>query len=1147
MWGTAQYYYRGNQNSWGATKMSESTDGFYEYILSKGHNTTDANNNFKIAKSTSGWDYGNNFYTTGFNGTDITNAGNWDSDNICVYNATDFYILVYKPNTSVNSSANPVVCFSSCLPDNRTLQVYYVNTNSWASVKAFGWYRQNDVDGASNGWPGKAMTNTGKTNNGKAIWTYTYPQSYEMAIFNDGGSNQTSDLTMGRTNAGKMYNGTAWVAYAFDVTFNKQSGSGGTSSVIATVGLAMPEIELPTREGYTFGGYFTAAEGGGTKYYNADGSSAVTLAANGASTLFAKWTENKFDVTVNKEGEGTITPSGAQSNVGQVAGLAITAEAAENYEFANWEIVSGTGSFESATTTASNKFFPTSDATIRANFHSTATISLTVSAGSNVSTVTGSVDPVTLDTKYDIAATAFATGYEFANWIAEPAANAVFDDADAASTKVTVKNGSVVVTANAQEKLSALTASNHYDAGNPAYAAPTVGSASIGIATTSTLTAATPSTGYTFGGWTLSDNLVVTSGDKTKDLSITVRTNGDGAAATAVANYEEDLSTAWVVRGGAQFGNTWTINTNAMLKKSGHSTESVAYFTVSITGTNTGSSNDAYKFKIYNPNTEKWYGLPAEGNEYWFLRSTTEQTMSDAKNIELRADIAGDYEIKVDYTTPASPKITVTFPCAYTITWKDGNGETLKTELLACGSTPEYDGETPTKTATAQYTYAFNDTWSPAIAAVSADATYTAQFDATVNEYTITWLNDDDSMIDQTVVEYGDVPIHGVPEKEADAQYTYTFDTWSPAVVAVTGDATYKAVYTATLRTYKVTFAAGANGSVDLSAIENVPYGAEVTVNGNKLTIGTNDVTATPAAQTAEYTYAFVEWTNAPATITGATTITATFSATKRSYTIKFMNGEVELQSSLFEYGATPAYAGATPTKTATAEFSYEFKGWDAEIVAVTGEATYNATFTATKRSYTITWLNDDNSQIDQTVVEYGEVPVHGVPTKEATAQYTYTFDKWSPSVDYVTGPATYKAVYTSTVRKYTVSIVNDSVGYGDVSATEIADVPYGTLFVIENETPNVLNIGELATITATPAESTSKYKYEFKAWVNVPTSVEGDVTIHVGFTRTDLSPATALDDVNEGGVKVEKFMRDNKIYIRVNGRVYDASGRLVE
>ena len=65
----------------------------------------------------------------------------------------------------------------------------------------------------------------------------------------------------------------------------------------------------------------------------------------------------------------------------------------------------------------------------------------------------------------------------------------------------------------------------------------------------------------------------------------------------------------------------------------------------------------------------------------------------------------------------------------YTITWQNEDGTTLETdENVAYGTTPTYDGETPTKTA-AGYTYTFSG-WTPTITAVTGNTTYTAQFDA---------------------------------------------------------------------------------------------------------------------------------------------------------------------------------------------------------------------------------------------------------------------------------------------------------------------------------------------------------------------------------------------------------------------------------
>ena len=71
------------------------------------------------------------------------------------------------------------------------------------------------------------------------------------------------------------------------ITFNKNGGSGGTSSVKATFGEAMPSITVPTRTGYKFEGY---KSGDGTRYYLASGVSACSWDINAErETLFAEW------------------------------------------------------------------------------------------------------------------------------------------------------------------------------------------------------------------------------------------------------------------------------------------------------------------------------------------------------------------------------------------------------------------------------------------------------------------------------------------------------------------------------------------------------------------------------------------------------------------------------------------------------------------------------------------------------------------------------------------------------------------------------------------------------------------------------------------------------------------------------------------
>jgi hypothetical protein len=160
---------------------------------------------------------------------------------------------------------------------------------------------------------------------------------------------------------------------------------------------------------------------------------------------------------------------------------------------------------------------------------------LAVQGGTGIESVTGDNNNVTLGESYAITAT-LTDGYKFVGWTADIAANAEIANASAASTSVVVKNGSVVLTASAKEFLSTLTTANAYSEGDAGLAIPTATVSEIGVVTTADVTTTPTCVGYVFANWTLT-NCERIDGGAENATSITVKSKGDGAAASVVANY----------------------------------------------------------------------------------------------------------------------------------------------------------------------------------------------------------------------------------------------------------------------------------------------------------------------------------------------------------------------------------------------------------------------------------------------------------------------------------------------------------------------------------------------------------------------------------------------------------------------------------
>ncbi len=367
------------------------------------------------------------------------------------------------------------------------------------------------------------------------------------------------------------------------------------------------------------------------------------------------------------------------------------------------------------------------------------------------------------------------------------------------------------------------------------------------------------------------------------------------------------------------------------------------------------------------------------------------------------------------------------------------------------------------------------------------DVTISATFGR--KQFTITFkpMNGDADVV--LTVDCGDTPSYGTePVKQADAQYTYEFQGWDPALSAANADQTYTAIYTPTIRTYTITW------NIDgVETTEQLAYGATPSHEN-------------PSKEaTAQYTYTFAGWTPEIASVTGDATYTANFTPTTRTYAITWqMDDGAVIEITQVAYGITPSYADAT--KDATAEYTYTFAGWTPEVVAVTGDATYKATFTSTKNKYTITWKNYDGYALKTEQVEYGVVPEYSgdTPTKPSTDTHYYEFSGWTPEFVAVTGDAEYTATFEEKLIE-------------DFTITTIAADDHGTI-----TGGGTYKMGTTISLAVTPVDC-----YEFTKWSDGNTDnprtvvVTGDATYTAEFNIIKYTLSVESADSSQGSATI--------------------------
>jgi uncharacterized repeat protein (TIGR02543 family) len=314
----------------------------------------------------------------------------------------------------------------------------------------------------------------------------------------------------------------------------------------------------------------------------------------------------------------------------------------------------------------------------------------------------------------------------------------------------------------------------------------------------------------------------------------------------------------------------------------------------------------------------------------------------------------------------------------YTITF-DGNGgtpekvnKTTRTNgrLASLPSDPVWEG------------HQFDGWYKSRVSSVKVTASTVFSYNATVyahwSEYSLGiayYANGGSGSMDYQLIKYSDTS--KILDANAFSRDGYVFAGWNTAIdgsgtsysdrqdvsgliVDANADLRLYAQWTA-IRT--VTFAVSEEGYGTVSKQSVVVTdGASIKAVSNNLAVGNEKITATPAADTDQYHYAFVGWTGIPADgkVTSDITVTADFTRAENAYTVTIAvsddgYGTVDRNSITVGYGAVVSasdnilYVGeeritATPAADID-QYSYIFVGWTG--IPADGKVTSDITVTA--------------------------------------------------------------------------------------------------------------------------------------------------------------------------------------------------------
>lgn len=361
----------------------------------------------------------------------------------------------------------------------------------------------------------KALTSNGFSRTGYTFAGWNTQANGSGTAYTNGQS--VKNLTASNGATVTLY--AQWKVNNYTLTFNPNGGSVSPTSKSVAYGSQYGTLPTPTRTGYTFTGWFTAASGG-TKVSN------TTTMGAGNVTVYAQWAPTNYTITYNLNG-GT-NPSGVSTNYNiNTATITLPTPNRSGYTFAGWYTNSSfTGSAVTSIAKGStgNKVF----------YAKWTPANYTISYNLNGGSVSGNPTSYNIETATFTLKNPTKTGYTFTGWTGS--------NGSTAQTSVSIAKGSTgnkSYTANWRANTYTVAYNANGGSGTTASSSHT-----YGVAKTLTANAFTR-TGYTFKGWnTKADG---SGASYTNSQSVSNLTSTNGSTVTLYAQWTANTYTYNIV------------------------------------------------------------------------------------------------------------------------------------------------------------------------------------------------------------------------------------------------------------------------------------------------------------------------------------------------------------------------------------------------------------------------------------------------------------------------------------------------------------------------------------------------------------------------------------------------------------------------